>query len=126
MGKALGIIALLAAILAVILLAPSSTQAPGPVKPGGSGSEFKAALVTPGAINDGGWSQNAYNGLLKMKQELHAEVANTVAGSANEAFSAFRDYSNRNFDLVIGHASEWFDAQTLEIAAAHPKTTFLI
>jgi basic membrane protein A and related proteins len=137
MSRAVAIIALLVAALCVILLWPKKTHAPTPgehstdtavkpVSPDVAKGVFKVALITPGAINDGGWSQNAYGGLTKMKQELGAEISNSVAGSPNEAFSAFRDYSGRNFNLVIGHASEWFDPQLLEIAAAHPKTTFLI
>ena len=134
MGKALGIVVLLVIVLGVILMSGTSTQAPGPVKPvlpnavrtdGGSG-EFKAALVTPGAVNDGGWSQNAFMGLKKVESELGSKVANTVAGSAPEAFSAFRDYADKDFNLIIGHASEWFDPKALEIAAAHPKSVFLI
>ncbi len=133
MGKAVGVIVILAAILAVILLgapqkpksgdAASATAASNPEKGGGA---FQAGLVTPGAINDGGWSENAYRGLRKMEAELGAKVSNTVAGSPTEAFAAFRDYASQGKQLVIGHASEWFDPKTLEIAAASPKTTFLI
>ena len=92
----------------------------------GAGAQFTVSLVTPGAINDGGWSQNAFEGLKKIEKELGAKVSNTTASSPTEAFAAFRDAANRNTDLIIGHASEWFDPQTLEIAGAHPKTTFLI
>ncbi|HYG75306.1 MAG TPA: BMP family protein [Planctomycetota bacterium] len=131
MAKALGAIALLVAILIVLLAMPKSTKAPGtgPVEaPAENAGGFSVALVTPGAVNDGGWSQNAYQGLQKIEKELGAKIYNTVAkdGSAAEAFAAFRDFAGRGTDLVIGHASEWFDPKTLEIAAANPKTTFVI
>jgi basic membrane protein A len=87
---------------------------------------FKVALVTPGAVTDGGWSQSAYDGLLKIKKELGAEVNNAVAAAPADAFDAFRDFAGQDYNLVIGHASEWYDPETLKIAKAHPKTVFLI
>jgi len=128
MNKALGVVALLVVVLAVVLLtrppanAPTKDGAPGSK----AGAAFKVGLVTPGAINDGGWSQSAYGGLKNIEKNLNAKVANSVAGSANEAFAAFRLYAGENYNAVIGHASEWFDPKTLEIAQAHPKTTFFI
>jgi basic membrane protein A len=94
--------------------------------PGKSSDSFKVGLVTPGKINDGGWSQGAYDGLKKMEKDLGASVKNTVAGSATEALAAFNDYASQDFNIVIGHASEWFDPKTIAIAKAHPKTSFLI
>jgi basic membrane lipoprotein Med (substrate-binding protein (PBP1-ABC) superfamily) len=88
--------------------------------------EFKVALITPGAINDKGWSQNAYEGLQKMEKDLGAKISNTVAGSPNEAFAAFRNYASQGTNLVIGHASEWFDPELIKIGKDNPKTTFLI
>ena len=57
---------------------------------------------------------------------MGASVKNSVASSATEALAAFGDYASQDYNMVIGHASEWFDPKTLEIAKAHPKTTFLI
>ena len=87
---------------------------------------FKVALVTPGAVTDGGWSQSAFDGLQKIQKELGATVSNTVAASPADAFDAFRDFSGQEYNLIIGHASEWYDPETLKIAEAHPKTSFLI
>ena len=113
MRNKLGIIFVLA-VLAVECSAESNSK------------PFKVALVTPGAINDGGWSQNAYMGLKRIESELGATIAKNVAATPNEAFAAFRDYADQGTNLIIGHASEWFDPKTLEIAADHPKTTILI
>ena len=90
------------------------------------GEEFKVALVTPGEVNDGGWSQSAYDGLQKIHTELGAPVNNTVADSPVKAYAAFRDFAGQDYNLVFGHASEWYSPETLKIAAQHPKTTFLI
>lgn len=125
MNKALGVIALLVVVLALVLWPrPSANGSQSGSKT--NTAEFKVGLVTPGAINDGGWSQSAYQGLKDIEKGLNAKVSNSVAGSANEAFAAFRLYAGDNYNVVIGHASEWFDPKTLEIAQANPKTTFLI
>ena len=45
-----------------------------------SGSEpapLKAALLTSGPVNDGGWNTQAYEGLLMLKDELGYEIAFT-------------------------------------------------
>jgi len=124
MGKAFGAIVVLAMVLAMVLFMSKNTVAPTTR----GGAVFSAALVTPGAVNDGGWSQSAYTGLKKIEKELGASVSTTVAkdGAASEAFAAFRDFAARDTDLIIGHASEWFDPKALEIAAAYPNSTFLI
>jgi basic membrane protein A len=129
-----------AAVLAVLLgtalamLAgcgtPSTTAAPSgegkPAAPVQKGGDFKVGLVTPGEVTDGGWSQSAYDGLQKIQKETGATVNNFVADSPAKAFAAFRDFAGQDYNLVIGHASEWWDPETLKVAEAHPKTTFLI
>jgi basic membrane protein A len=118
--------------LALLMLC-SCGQAPS--KPGTSGGEkpagktegdFKVALVTIGAINDGGWSQSAYEGLKKLESELGAKIANNQVKSPSEAFASMRDYAENGNQVVIGHAGEWFDPKVIEIAKDYPKTTFLI
>ena len=123
---------LLISILSIALLSSCGTAkapAPGDNSAGGAApAAFKAALVTPGAINDGGWSENAYKGLQKIEAELGAKISNAVAkdGSATDALNAIREFAKQDNNLIIGHASEWFDPQLLEIAKARPKSTFLI
>lgn len=115
-SKLSGLIVTVLVILLVLLVLTRPAQAPG----------FKVALITPGAVTDGGWSQNAKKGLDRIKQELGVETKNAVAGSPQVAFEAFRGYASEGAALVIGHASEWFDPKLLELAARHPKTHFLI
>ena len=87
---------------------------------------FKVALVTPGPGNDGGWNQNAVNALNKIKEELNAETFKSAKGG-EDAHTSFRKFAEeKKANVVIGHASEFNDAKTAEIAAANPNTVFLI
>ena len=51
---------------------PVESSAPGGAK---DPSEVKIALVCIGAVNDGGWNASAYDGLMRIKDELGVEVA---------------------------------------------------
>ncbi len=132
--KKLGAVLALVLVSAVALLAgcgaPSTPTTPttggGDTKPVEKAGDFKVALVTPGEVTDGGWSQSAYDGLQKIHTELNVPVNNAVADAPAKAFAAFRDFAGQDYSLVIGHASEWYAPETLKIAEQHPKTTFLI
>jgi basic membrane protein A and related proteins len=134
MGKGVAVIVALLVILGVIFLATPPRQEGGNLPPADKtganpaqpSKPFKVALVTPGDINDGGWSQNAYAGLKRIEKELGATIKNNVAASANQAFASFREYAGQDMDLIIGHASEWFDPKLIEIADANPKSVFMI
>ncbi len=89
-------------------------------------SVFKVALVTPGPANDGGWCQNAYKALENIEKELGAKKFFSAKGG-EDAHTAFRQFAaEKKVNVVIGHASEFNDAKTAEIAAANPNTIFLI
>ncbi|MEI6236583.1 MAG: BMP family protein [Planctomycetota bacterium] len=93
-----------------------------PVNP----NALKVGLVTPGPSNDGGWSQNAYKAVVNLEKELGAVTFKSAKGG-EDAHTSFRKYaSEKKADVVIGHASEYNDAKTAEIAAANPGTVFLI
>ena len=132
MSNSIGLLKTIAALSLLILLAScsgsSSTPpaAPPDKAPPAPTSDFKAALVTPCPINDGGWGQNAYKGLKKIEGEMNAKVSNVVANSSQEFFDAARNYAADGYSVVFGHASEWYDPKLLEIAKANPNTIFII
>lgn len=102
-------------------------------KPKGAGEKpdkqkpaFRVALVTPGPVNDGGWSQNAFKGLKRIETELKADTAHAVAKDPLEAFDTFRAYANDGYSMIIGHASEWFDPKLHAIADKAPSSVFVI
>ena len=72
----------------------------------------KAAMLMSGPINDGGWNQQAYEGLMLLKDELGYEVAYTELVKKAEQKSLFRNYAKKGYDLIFGHGFEFADAVT--------------
>ncbi len=85
---------------------PAATAAP----------KLKIAMLTSGPVNDEGWNQTAYEGLLALKAEGY-EVANTENVAQADQASIIENYINQGFGVVVGHGFEYGDA----LAAAAPK-----
>jgi basic membrane lipoprotein Med (substrate-binding protein (PBP1-ABC) superfamily) len=92
--------------------------------PAESASAFRVALLTPGSVSDGGWNQGAYEGLLRVRDELGAEVRNEETKTPAQFEEGFRDYGARGFALVFGHGFEYQEAAA-KVAAEYPKTIFV-
>jgi basic membrane lipoprotein Med (substrate-binding protein (PBP1-ABC) superfamily) len=85
---------------------------------------FKVALVTPGPISDAGWNALAYEGLLAIRDQLGAEIAQVQTKTPAEFEAAFRDFGRRGFNLVFGHGFEFQDAAAA-VAPDFPATVFI-
>lgn len=88
-----------------------------------TGKEFKVALLTPGSINDDGWSAMAYQGLQAIEKQLGAETAHQETKDS-QIEDAMRTYATRGFRLVIGHGFE-YNEPAVEVAPGFPNTVFL-
>ena len=110
----------------VFLLVVSFLSATGcNSKPEPSGDDkFRVALLTPGPVSDAGWNALAYEGLLKIRDTLHAEVSQIETKTPAEFEETFRDYANRGFQLVFGHGFEFQDAAA-RVGADYPHTAFI-
>lgn len=84
---------------------------------------LKAALITMGPINDGGWNQAAHKGLLSL-EELGYEISNTENVTQDGQKQAIQAYADQGYDLIIGHGYEFGDALT-EMAVKYPDIKFL-
>src|SRR3954469_23417853 len=73
-------------------------------------SSFKVALLTPGPISDQSWNGGAYQGLLRIRDSLGAQVSNIQTKTPAEFDENFRQYGAQGFSLVIGHGFEYQDA----------------
>ncbi len=90
----------------------------------GGPAPFKVALLTPGSISDGGWNQAAYEGLLRIRDELGAEVNHQETKTPAQFEEGFRDYASRGYRLVFGHGFEYQQAAA-KVASEFPNTVFI-
>ncbi|HYC52703.1 MAG TPA: BMP family protein, partial [Gemmatimonadaceae bacterium] len=106
-------------MLAVILAACS---------PGDRGAvqdtAFHVALLTPGPISDQSWNGGAYQGLMRIRDSLGAQVSHVQTRTPADFEENFREYGARGFDLVFGHGFEFQDAAK-RVAPQFPGTMYV-
>jgi basic membrane protein A len=85
---------------------------------------FRVALLTPGPVSDAGWNALAYEGLLKIRDTLNAQISQVETKTPAEFEEAFRDYASRGFHLVFGHGFEFQDAAA-KVGGDFPQTVFI-
>lgn len=115
-----GGVVLLVGTLALV----SSCGGAGDRKPSGTGS-FRVAVLLTGPVSDDGWNASAWEGALRIRDELGAEVAKVESLDKSRFEENFRDFAARGYDLIFGHAYEFQDA-ALRVAPDFPRTTFVV
>lgn len=85
---------------------------------------FRVALLTPGPISDQSWNGGAYQGLLRIRDSLGAEVSHVQTKTPADFEENFREYGARGFNLVFGHGFEFQDAAR-RVAPRFPRTTYV-
>jgi basic membrane protein A len=88
------------------------------------GVEFSVALLTPGTISDQSWNGGAYEGLLRIRDSLGAQVSHIQTKTPAEFEENFRQYGAKGYSLVFGHGFEFQDAAA-RVAPLFPKTVFV-
>ena len=87
-------------------------------------SGFRVALLTPGPISDRSWNGGAYDGLLRIRDSLAADVSHIQTRTPAEFEENFRQYGAQGYDLVFGHGFEFQEA-ALRVAPTYPATMFV-
>ncbi len=108
-------------LLACLLLTACSRSEPTAAP---AGSTFKVALLSPGPVSDAGWNALAYEGLVAIRDQLGAEIAQVEVKNPGQFEDAFRDFARRGFNLVFGHGFEFQDAAAA-VAPDFPNTVFI-
>jgi basic membrane protein A and related proteins len=85
---------------------------------------FKVALLTPGPISDQSWNGGAYQGLMRIRDSLGAQVSHVQTKTPADFEENFREYGARGFDLVFGHGFEFQDAAK-RVAPQFPRTVYV-
>jgi basic membrane protein A and related proteins len=90
-----------------------------------SEASFRVALLTPGPVSDQAWNAGAYQGLLRIRDSLGAEISNVQTKTPAEFEENFRQYGTQGYNLVVGHGFEFQDAAA-RVAPDFPKTVFVV
>jgi basic membrane lipoprotein Med (substrate-binding protein (PBP1-ABC) superfamily) len=61
----------------------------------------KVALLTPGPVSDAGWNAGAYEGLLRIRDSLGAQISQVETKTPAEFDEAFRDYTASARDSIV-------------------------
>jgi basic membrane protein A len=88
-----------------------------------SAADLKVALVLPGSISDGGWNQQAYEGLKKVEAKGGFKTTLSENVKQSDIPQVVRGYADDGYDLVIGHGFQ-FGSLFMEIGGEYPKTKF--
>lgn len=103
----------------------SSSRDPSKADSSHQATRFKVALLTPGAISDQSWNGGAYQGLLRIRDSLGAQISHIQTKTPAEFEENFRQYGNQHFDLVFGHGFEFQDAARA-VAPSYPGTQYVV
>jgi basic membrane lipoprotein Med (substrate-binding protein (PBP1-ABC) superfamily) len=88
------------------------------------GKRFRVALLTPGPISDQSWNGGAYQGLMRIRDSLGAEVSHIQTKTPAEFEEQFRQYGSQGYDLVFGHGFEFQDAAK-RVGPDFPRTVYV-
>jgi basic membrane protein A len=91
---------------------------------GNDGASLKVALLTPGPISDQSWNGGAYQGLMRIRDSLGAQVSHIQTKTPAEFEENFRQYGSQGYSLVFGHGFEFQDAAK-RVAPDFPGTIYV-
>ncbi len=86
---------------------------------------LKAAIIFNGPVSDGGWNADCYQGMMQIKEEFGFEIAFSESVKQADYVSAFREYADLGYDLIVGPGFEFSDAVN-EIYLDYPETDFAV
>jgi basic membrane protein A and related proteins len=82
-------------------------------------------LLTPGPISDQSWNGGAYQGLLRIRDSLGAQISHIQTKTPAEFEENFRQYGAADYDLVFGHGFEFQNAAQA-VAPSFPRTQYVV
>ena len=87
--------------------------------------KFSVAMVLVGPINDAGWNESAYKGLILAEKRFGVVTAYSENVPLADFETVFADYAGKGYDLVIGHGFEFVDPAK-NVAPDFPNTQFAV
>jgi basic membrane protein A len=87
--------------------------------------DFEVAMVMTGPINDAGWCESAYKGLMTAKDKYQVEIAYSENVAQPDIDAVIRDYADKGYDLIICHGFEFSDP-VKAISPEYPESIFAV
>jgi len=111
---------------------PNAAPTPGaptpaaPAEPTPAPEEkYSVAMIINGTINDKGWNETAYNGLIRAGEELGVETAYSENVQQADFETTMRDYASQGYDMIICVGNQFSDA-ALVVAPSFPDVAFSV
>ncbi|MDR1956677.1 MAG: BMP family protein [Treponema sp.] len=91
----------------------------------GSAQVIKIALIIENTIDDKGWCQAMYDGLVQARSQLPGRIEFSYSEKMLpvDAGSAARQYAAQGYNVIIGHGAQYKNL-ILEMAEEYPNITF--
>lgn len=125
MKKQHSVIVLLCVLaIAALMLGGCSAPAATATPAASTGNTVKVALVLDGKIDDNGWNQAGYEGLVMAQKESGVEIAYSESIAIADYEKVLRDYASKGYNLIIAHSSIAKDA-VMNTAKDYPNLSFL-
>ncbi|HHW94149.1 MAG TPA: BMP family ABC transporter substrate-binding protein [Clostridiaceae bacterium] len=132
MNKKRWLVLLLACLVAVALIGCGNKGSEDSSLPGGdaskessSGKKTKVALLLTGTVNDAGWSESSYRGLVRAERDFNIETAYTEDLALVDMEPAARDYAALGYEIIIFSSTDFNDT-ALAVAPQYPDIRFVI
>lgn len=90
-----------------------------------SEEKLKVAMVLTSAINDAGWGESAYKGLMAAEEKYGVTTAYSEQVQQADFETVMRDYATQNFDLVLLVGNEFSDV-ALKVAPEFEDVKFAV
>ncbi|MDR1862952.1 MAG: BMP family ABC transporter substrate-binding protein [Treponema sp.] len=92
---------------------------------GSAGNVVKIALIIENTIDDKGWCQAMYDGILGAQKQLPGRIEFSYSEKMLpvDAGSAARQYAAQGYNIIIGHGAQYKNL-ILEMAEEFPNVTF--
>ncbi len=86
---------------------------------------MSVAMVMSGPINDAGWNESAYRGLMNAQEDFGVETAYTENVPQPDYETVLRDYAASEYDLIIAHGFQFTDA-VKAVSPEFPNSLFCV
>lgn len=104
---------------------PAESEAGSDAAPAEGGDGMKVAMLLTGPINDAGWNESAYKGLMTAEEELGIETAYSESIAQPDFETVMRDYASKGYSVIICHGNEFSDA-VVAVAPDFPDSMFCV